>query len=278
MVTNRIACFLTCGYTEAGAMQALLKKINSNYEYKQYLPNKTIKKKGAPKIISPEISGLTGPALLAKIYTIIEKHTLEIIQCRAILIEDDLDGNFHDMTVSDIETYINSIKEKIYSITGSHIPVFILYASPEIESWFISDWDNGFGYIYNSSGCVTDIDTPAKIFFSHHLKHYIDTYVLQEYCDDIENYGYFNHIYYKLSDRLIDAIQTDVKEYISSLPKTNRLYSEQISSSRDLYYSKKLHGDRMLRNLDPSIVANKCRHYFLPVYNTLADFIYTARR
>lgn len=168
--------------------------------------------------------------------------------------------------------YTDSIKEKIYSITGRHIPIFILYASPEIESWFIADWDHGFGYIYNSSGFVTDIDAPAKMFFSHHLKQYINMYILKEYSNDIENYGYINQIYYKLSDQIIAAVQSDVKEYISALPNTNKTYSQQISSSRDLYYSKKLHGDRMLRNLEPPIIANECRHYFFPVYNLLSGF------
>ena len=272
MVTKRIACFLTCGYTEAGAMQAFLKKINSNYEYKQYLPNKTIKKKGDSKTISSKISGLTGMALLEKVYTIIKNHAVEITQCSGILIEDDLDGKFHNMTKSEIELYIHSIKEKIYSIIENHIPIFILYASPQIERGFIPDWDNGFGYLYNSDGCVTDIDIPAKKFFSHHLKQYINLYILKEYSNDIENYGYFNQIYYKLSDQIIEAIQTNVKEYISALPNTSELYAEQISSSRELYYSKKLHGDRMLRNLEPSILSKKCRHFFFPVYNMLSNF------
>ena len=48
-MVNRIACFLTCGYTEAGAMQSFLRKINDNYEFRQFLPNKTIKKKGMSK-------------------------------------------------------------------------------------------------------------------------------------------------------------------------------------------------------------------------------------
>lgn len=56
-MVDRIACFLTCGYTEAGAMQFFLKKMNDKYEYKQYLPNKTIKKKGDAMLrnIQPEI-------------------------------------------------------------------------------------------------------------------------------------------------------------------------------------------------------------------------------
>lgn len=73
MVNNRIACFLTCGYTEAGAMQFFLKRVNDKFEYKQYLPNRTIKKKGDPKIINKEISGLTGEKLLEKVYTILDK-------------------------------------------------------------------------------------------------------------------------------------------------------------------------------------------------------------
>ena len=74
MVNNRIACFLTCGYTEAGAMQFFLRKVNDEFEYKQYLPNKTIKKKGFPKSIDKEISGLTGENLLKKVYEILDKY------------------------------------------------------------------------------------------------------------------------------------------------------------------------------------------------------------
>ena len=70
-MVNRIACFLTCGYTEAGAMQFFLREINNSFEYKQYLPNRTIKKKGDSKNIGSSISGLTGKALLTKVYSII---------------------------------------------------------------------------------------------------------------------------------------------------------------------------------------------------------------
>lgn len=267
MVKSRIACFLTCGYTEAGAMQAFLRKINDNYDYKQYLPNKTIKKKGMPRTISDKVSGLTGEALLRKVYEIIEKHPKEICQCSAIIIEDDLDGNFND-----IDERNSSIREKICSIIKQDIPVFILYASPEIEGWFIADWDNGFGYIYDASECVKDIESNAKTFFTHHLRQYINEYILKEYKDDIEHYGYFDSQYYKLSDELIKAIQNDVKGYILALPNTNQDFAKQIESSRDLYYSKKIHGDRMLRKLDPAGVANKCRYFFQPVYEEIRRF------
>lgn len=120
MVNNRIACFLTCGYIEAGAMQFFLRKVNDKFEYKQYLPNKTIKKKGSPKSIDKEISGLTG--------------------------------------------------------------------------------------------------------------------------EKLEN-----------SD--------------------NHTYAEKIAASRNLYYSKKLHGDRMMRTIIPNVLETRCRHFFRPTYLELRDFM-----
>lgn len=124
-MVGKIACFLTCGYTEAGVMQSFLRKINGNYEFKQYLPNKTIKKKGDSKIISPELSGLTGEALLEKIYSILEKHRNEINQCKAILIEDDLDGKFHEYNEDDVIAYKAQIIDRVHEKLGSNLPVIV---------------------------------------------------------------------------------------------------------------------------------------------------------
>lgn len=273
-MVDKIACFLTCGYTEAGAMQFFLKKINDKYEYKQYLPNKTRKKKGDVKIMNPKISGLTGDALLEKIYDIIQKHRDEIGRCKAVLIEDDLDGRFHDYKDEQIEEYKSRIVHKIQEKLQKEIPVFILYASPEAESWFLADWKNGFEYLYCSSGVVTDVEHNAKLFFSHQLKHYIDDCVLKEYSENIEAYGWFGDQYIKLSDQIIHAVQTGAKEYISELPGGNRLFVRQIMDSRDLYYSKKLHGDRMLRNIQPDAVAAKCRKYFGNTYREISHGVF----
>lgn len=84
---------------------------------------------------------------------------------------------------------------------------------------------------------VTDVGYNAKRFFLHHLKQYIENNVL--------------------------------KEYIQEMPNANKVYVNQIVASRDLYYSKKLHGDRMLRNIQPDTVAVKCRKYFVSTYNAI---------
>lgn len=272
-MVEKIACFLTCGYTEAGAMQYFLKKINGKYEYKQYLPNKTIKKKGYDKSISSGLSGLTGEALLDKIYSILEKYKEDISKCKAVLIEDDLDGRFHGYSEDEIEEYKNEIIKTVQEKLEKEIPVFIMYASPEIESWFLADWENGFEYLYCKSGVVTDLDHDAKIFFSYQLKQYIENNILGSYVNQIEEYGWFDGKYIKLSDQIIEAIQTDVKDHIDNMKNTNSKYAKQIMESKDLYYSKKIHGDRMLRNIKPDIIETKCRHYFKDTYHQLKDKI-----
>ena len=268
-MVEKIACFLTCGYTEAGVMQSFLRKINRKYEYKQYLPNKTIKKKGDPKIINPEFSGLTGEALLEKIYSILEKHRNEINLCKAVLIEDDLDGKFHEFSDGDVIEYKKRITDCVHEKLGSDLPVIIMYASPEIESWFVADWKNGFSFLYTGSGTVKDVSYNARLLFTHHLRQYIIKEILKEYADDIENYGWFDGKYIKLSDEIIEAVQTRVKEYMSGLPTINNLQLKEIVESRDLYYSKNLHGSTMLRRIQPMIVSEKCPRFFGNAYNEL---------
>lgn len=268
-MVEKIACFLTCGYTEAGVMQSFLRKINGNYEFKQYLPNKTIKKKGDPKTISPELSGLTGEALLEKIYSILEKHRNEINQCKAILIEGDLDGKFHSYNEEDVIAYKKQIIDCVHEKLGSNLPVIIMYASPEIESWFVADWKNGFEFLYTGSGIVKDVSYNARLLFTHHLRQYVKNEILKEYADNIESYGWFEGKYIKLSDEIIEAVQTKVKEYMSGFTTINSIQLKEIVESRDLYYSKNLHGRTMLRQIQPTIVSEKCSRYFGNAYNEL---------
>lgn len=275
-MVNKVACFLTCGYTESGAMQFFLKKINNSFDYIQYLPNKSIKKRGTSKIINNNINGLTGEALLEKVYSIITKHKNEIESCVAIIIEDDLDGRFSKFGVEEVKKYKDTVVNKLHDKLGKKIPVFILYASPEIESWFIADWENGFKYLYHKSSVVKGIkDDNVKKYFCHNLKKYINKKILKQYKNNIEEYGYFGGKYCKLSDMITDAIQCGVKGYIKKQHNSNTQKSKiikQICESSELYYSKKLHGDIMLRNIKPEIIERKCRKYFASTYHEIADF------
>ena len=253
-------------------MQYFLRKVNDNFEYKQYLPNKTIKKKGDTKSINPKISGLTGDALLEKIYSILAKHKDEINSCKAILIEDDLDGRFYNKTDEEIRLYKEAIVEKIRNIIeNQEMKVFLLFASPEAEAWFLADWENGFKLLYESK-LISDLGFSERQYFVHQLRQYLFGKVLLENAQDIEMYGYKNGVYYKLSDQLIRVIEYEIKEYLFH-KGDNKEYAEKISKSRHLYYSKKLHGDRMLKSIVPEIVGDRCRHYFRPTYLELVDLV-----
>lgn len=276
-MVDRIACFFTCGYTESGAMQVFLGKINPQYEFKQYLPNKTRKRKGDPKSIAADLSGLSGNSLLEKIYAVLDLPVCkkEIMQCKAILIEDDLDGKFHGWSEKMIREYQDKITVAVCSHLGKEIPVILLYASPEIEAWFVADWDNSFQYMLLNGGWGADITREAREYFNYQLRHYVNVSILREYTDQIEEYGYFDGKYYKLSDQLICAIERNAKDYVVEITRQNsgsEGLADQIKSSRTLYYSKKTHGQRMLKNIDPRLVASKCRRYFRPVYNELLVF------
>lgn len=271
-MVERIACFLTCGYTESGTMQAFLRKINSSYEYKQFLPNKIRKKKGTEKIIADNINGLTGEKLIAKVYDILKNHSNEIKECKAIIIEDDLDGRFNGWSGEKIKKYKRDIIFEIQENIGIRLPVFFIYASPEIESWFIADWKNGYKYLYTSSEFVEDLELNERKFFVNHLKKYINKHILRGYQDNIEHYGFFNDEYIKLSDKIKEAIEFDCKEYISHISKLNHEMVQKICNSKKLYYSKKYHGSIMLKNIDPDIVASKCTCYFQESYLQLKQF------
>lgn len=272
MVKGDIACFFTGGYTEAGGLQAFLRKINSNYVYHQCLPNKAVKRKGMPKTIGDEISGLTGEALLKEIYKRLESYKDSICQYKAVIIEDDADDRFKNFTQEQFDSYQQEIIEHVHKILGVEMPVFIMYAVPEVEAWFVADWANGFEYLYCDSGIVKDVDHEACQFFSFHLRRYIDQNILKECKDDIEKFGQGDDTYVKLSDEIIHAILTGVKDEICKLPKANPDYVKQIAASRRMYYSKKYDGVVMLKHIDPEEVVKKCRYKFKDVYHKLKEF------
>lgn len=95
--------------------------------------------------------------------------------------------------------------------------------------------------------------------------------MLGEYANDIEQYGFKDCVYYKLSDQLINVIGNDIKDYLLN-NSDNAAYAKKISESRHLYYSKKLHGDRMMKSILPDVLEGQCRHFFRPLYYELIDF------
>lgn len=148
-------------------------------------------------------------------------------------------------------------------IQNPDIKVFFLYALPEIEAWFISDWENTFEQEYKK------VLSDRNAYFSITFRKFILNNVLTEQyaLDEIENYGYINSKYQKLSDKIIDSFKD--YSYCVEKYKNNEKYDKFINrliKDDKIKYSKKVEGINMLRRLDPEKVAVYCKYYFSKVY------------
>lgn len=277
---KKVACFFTGGYTESGAMQEFLKRVNPNVNFKQFCPNKPKRRwtPGLPLNAQPKIennlNGLTGPALIKYINDYIDNHLDELQEFDAILIEDDLDNRFFieqipgnpktkqiyktDEFLLHCQQVAETIRAKLKK--GIEFPVIQLYASPEIEAWFWEDWAHSFGCIYGPqyTGILTSNENQ---FFENRFRTYSKDYIIKQYINNIEYYGFFDGIYYKLSDEFISALEGKFKE---SLNNINNHLSKSIAGNKNLRYSKSTHGDLMLRNLSPEILKIHCPIFFAP--------------
>ncbi len=274
MVKPKIACYITGGWTECRAMTQFLEKINSNYDYRQRFPQKTVGKKGKTKK-NFELTGATGSELLTQVYRDMKNHTKELQNFQAILIEDDMDEQYfleggHVRDYEKIEERKKEIATEIRKILEMPtLRVFFLYAMPEIESWFVADWDCTFGSEYCSK--LQKMNTYFSITFRNYVLKQVltDKYPVEE----IENYGYFDGVYKKLSNQLIDAFHEYSCQDMAG--KSNKLFNQKINeliAGNKLAYSKKGEGINMLLNLNPSKVAEICGHYFSKTYHELKNF------
>lgn len=256
---RKIGCFITEGWTEAGAMSVFLKKINSNFEYVQCFPTKRKYKKG----LDGKFNGLTGEALIEEVYRRVDCYKNDYLDFSAIIIEDDLDCRFHKKSPEQIDEYKRQIRQIIWEKLGREIPVIFLFTSPEIETWFICDWDNSFVYVYKDH------------FFCHHLQTYLAKVVLKEYWQTgIEYFGMIDGKYTKLSDSLQLAIACGVKDELRELYSNKPIPPNvmRIIDDRSFHYSKKVHGDSMLRNIKPENFMEQCNAFFKPAFIELKEF------
>lgn len=253
---KRVACFFTGGYSELNAMKSFLKKANDKIELIQLCP--TGERRSKSQItgrhtdnIQRNHSGLTGTALIDFILDFIKKKRFLDEEYDAILIEDDKDARFLSLSPNgtasidndEWEVYKNSIIDAVRT-AGVNIPVIIILAAPEVEAWFLSDWDKSFGKVY-----ADDFTREQNEYFSVMFRKYINQSVLTtQYKDTIETYGYFSGEYKKLSEEIQNAlVNVDFLEHFKpSEPHFNP------------HYSKRIQGEAMLESIDPNQVLQHC--------------------
>lgn len=261
---KKIACFFTVGYTELHAMKLFMKKINDGAEYIQLCPirekrsKKSIKDRHTDGVRS-EQNGLTGRKLIDHITSFIERKEFLDEKYDAVLIEDDKDDRFL-CKQPDGSAIIDEAKWEIFKgdITKKikdkypDMPVIFFYAAPEVESWFVADWDNSFGKAY-----IGEFTKQQNEYFSIKFRKYVnDTILTDQYRENIEGYGYFDGIYKKFSDEIKFA-----------LDKTDFLEEYKLGTEHPtVRYSKRNQGMYMLEQIDPQTVLQKCNFFFKEGY------------
>ena len=230
-MVKRIGCFFTAGQTEFRSMLSFLMKMNPGLHYERCFPSKQKYRKG----VVPEKNGLTGDALIKELYRLLDIRKQHGELFDAFLIEDDLDGRFNGLSSKEIEQY----KERVIKEIRKRYPeaeVVFLYASPEIEAWFLADWDNTFKQVYKIRASP-QLRINATEYFCHRLKRYIDAQILKEDKDDIESFDFYDEdgSFVKLSDKIMDAVAFGVKQMIADDGSANDKLKELIVNSRNLY-------------------------------------------
>lgn len=257
---KRVACFFTGGYTELNAMKLFMRKINNQLEYIQLCPTGPRKSKSMIQgrhtdIITPTHNGLTGDALINYILSFVKQKRFQEESYDAILIEDDKDHRFlsvqpggtASLNIDELNRFEEDVRKKLNEICPD-VPILFFLAAPEIEAWFIADWDNTFKKVYRDT-----LTTDQNNYFSFQFRKYVNEQILtQYYVNSIEEYGYFNGSYKKLSEEMQFALSKT--DFLSS-------YRPAIEH-RPIRYSKRVQGEMMLEEIDPQTVAEKCSLLF----------------
>ncbi|MEZ4314632.1 MAG: hypothetical protein R3F14_41995 [Polyangiaceae bacterium] len=122
------------------------------------------------------------------------------------------------------------------------MPFVALLASPEIEAWFIADWEEGFGRQF--SRLAGPVDSTERKHLRAHVEELLGgpPNAVESYGGGLSN-GACAH---KLSDKLASLLTLLGGEY-----------------------SKRTHGQDMLLRVRPNKVAEVCTTYFSPALRDL---------
>lgn len=207
------------GETEVRGLIPFLKRICSDHSYERKSP---VRQKPGPRAPIGLGHGRTGKSLGQQIEKLLSESLVRGERCDLILIIDDLDC--HDPNAR--RALFHSSIEKVDN--AADIDNFVAFASPEIESWIIADWDNSIAADPGFQG-------------SHiRMRHWLSTQRAVPF-DRPETFGSFDEAKDSCHDKLSDAIID------SSLHCCAR--------SR---YSKGIHTVRFLGQISPEVVSGKC--------------------
>lgn len=232
----------TAGYTESGSMLAFLNKINPSVKWERLFPAYCkMKIVHGPKGSTPirhrqNQSGITGTALIHELLNVLKKYKSDYQRLDAIVVTDDLDCGSPGDSVA--------LAHQVRQVLGKDIPCIYLYASPEVEAWFIADWKNSFEKSYPSS-------------VANRLFHTLATWNPAVIRQTIEMFGTPAQTTGGCTNKLSTVIQ--------------QAMTRGFNGQRVYEYSKRYDGHQMLENIDPSVVATVCTRHFVAGYRDICS-------
>ena len=232
-----IGYFCSAGFTETGGMGRFLARINPDIEWKRCFPavNKPGPKLGAKPVPRPADQGATGRDLERRMMGRLRRyHPCPDPENDGFLLIDDADCRFCDASDAEIEASREDLAARVAECTGR--PFFRLLASPEIEAWLVSDWEEGFGRQYAN--------------FAQRLRARLRNEVLDgETWEEVENFGCPLQ-----NGTCARKLSREIETLVELLAQDGQRYS------------KRTDGVEMLRRIRPDRVSQRCRRYFRPVY------------
>ncbi len=231
MVSVRL--FSSGGYTETGGLENFLRKMHPGLSYERCFPAAA---KGPKRSLLRGPRGrdgkVTGEHLVKRMLERLEhdKGSFDVI-----LLVDDADCRFDSMDA--YHAWAAETQRKVCRALGADVTFIALLAAPEVESWFVADWENSFRRMYREQ--------------FDHLRRALNKKNRDCGHQSIEDFGYPRDnaaCALKLSDFIRDALN---------------------SAPAPAYYDKRTKGVQMLQTIEPQNVNNKCDRYFRAAYTAL---------
>lgn len=181
-----------------------------------------IRRKPGPRAPKEPGYGRTGKSLGQQIEKLLFESLNSDESCDLILIIDDLDCHEPKVRRALFDSSIGKVDK------AKDIEHFVGFASPEIESWIIADWDHSI---------AADPD-----FRSRHsqMRHWLSTQKAVPF-NLPETFGSYDEKKDSCRDKLSDAI-----------------IESSIHCGARSRYSKGIHTARFLRQISPEVVSGKC--------------------
>lgn len=233
----KLALFATAGATEVGGLQAFLGRWLPEVTIERKFPA-ALRRRRRPSELDPSSGpGRTGADLLREVERRIAAYGLD--DADAVLIVDDADCRFGCQERTDLQAFQDQVVQRMRTAAArDDLPVFLLLASPEIESWFLHDLDNGFGH--------------PQFLREHYEQETTATTVARALSDSgvlRPDYGWEAFGCPPTESSCSRKLSAEVAAVLDALP------------GRRGSYSKKMDGGAMLRRLDPQRIAERCPLY-----------------